>query len=99
MKVEHWTHKGVKPDGTFYESAGAVNTEPNVDVTWKGEGCDCGTCQNSDCYIRVNLGRDEEGTVRGMTIYFDSDKELAKFLKNNNFLNTHALVGAAYGEN
>lgn len=84
MKVKHWTYENVEKNGKV-PSGGAVNTEPGIDVTRHGEGCNCGTCQDADCYIRVNLGRDEQGTVRGMTMYFDSDKELNKYLGKNNF--------------
>ncbi|NIQ16490.1 MAG: hypothetical protein GTO02_19480 [Candidatus Dadabacteria bacterium] len=79
MRIEHWTHKDVDENGLVL-TGGAVNTEPKIDVTWKGEGCDCASCQSIDCYIRVNLGRDMNGTVRGMTIYFNSDSELREYL-------------------
>lgn len=86
MDIKYWTHEGVKPDGTFEDRLGAIGTEPKIDATWSGEGCDCGTCGGADTYIRVNLGRDDEGTVRGMTIYFDSDEEMKSYLDNKNFL-------------
>jgi len=98
MRVEHWKPVVTDERGVI-DGGGAVGVEPKVDVTWSGEGCDCGTCRGVDCYIRANFGRDEEGVVRGMTIYFENNKELAEYLKSKGFFNTHGIIEASLTEN
>ena len=80
MEAEHWKHENVNRNGTFKDRTGAVGTKPQLDVTWAGRGCTCGTCRNNDTYIRINSGRTFNGTVKGMTLKFESDEKLQDFL-------------------
>ena len=75
MRIEHWKHIGVRLDGTLEGEPGAVATEEVVRIG-AGQGCGLESCHCSDGYwITISFGRDTEGTLKGVTIYFDNAEE------------------------
>lgn len=81
MKITKYRHTGVLPNGNV-ESGGAVHTEQMIRMSPKSGGCGLSTCHCSDGHwISIALGRTEDGIVEGLTVKFESQKEMNKFLK------------------
>lgn len=79
MKVEHWEHKNVSPDGKTIRG-GAVGVYGDITRSAPGGGCGLPTCHCSDGHwICVAEPRTADGTVSGVTFYFDSEEELQEF--------------------
>jgi len=86
MKVELIEYKKVEKDGRV-PTGGAVTIKPMVQMS-TGEGCGLGNCHCSDGYwITIGAGRDTNGTVKVMVVYFDNKKEYNRFMKS------HRLTG------
>ena len=81
MKITKYRHTGVLPDGVV-KGGGAVHTEQMIRMSPKNGGCGISTCHCSDGHwISIGLGRTEDGIVEGITVRFDNQKEMNKFLK------------------
>ncbi len=74
----HWEFLHVAENGDIIEEGrvtGNVRTEPHVAMS-KGEGCGNPGCHCSDGYwVSISAGRDEGGTVRGITLWFDDAEQ------------------------
>ena len=73
MRIEPFFHKNVDPDGKV-DVGGAVETTPRT--RWSKNHRSSERCQ----FLIINCGRNAQGAVYGVTIYFDTDEELEKFL-------------------
>lgn len=78
MKVKAWQHDGVDKNGVVQEG-GAVNTTPGVGFI--SGGCGMEDCHCSDGYHMVINEGLKDGTVKGVTITFDSKEEMLDLLK------------------
>ena len=69
MKAKAFTHRNVGEDGTFTDgNPGAVKVNPDVIVN-RGE-----------LWAMVTTGRRDDGTVKGITMLFDSLEEMEGLL-------------------
>jgi hypothetical protein len=68
MKINHFRHDNVNPEGTFSDRKGAVETKPFIRFSYE-----------NTFFLSISSGRDQFGTVRGMEIDFDSNEELEAF--------------------
>jgi hypothetical protein len=78
MKIQSWEYRDVSATGILADERGAVAVKPGA--KWNNECAATRSTLNDGLFLCVNAGRDSQGTVRGITIYFDSRRELAKFL-------------------
>lgn len=82
MKIRSFRHTGVKPNGTFENEAGAVVTQGRVSMSAVNGGCGAGNCNCSEGHwVSIVKPRTQEGVVEGMTIQFDDQAEMNKFLR------------------
>jgi hypothetical protein len=82
MEITTFKHERVKRDGTFEDRPGAVETDGAVLRSQPGGGCDLSGCHCSDGHwITIVAPRDSYGIVTGITVKFDDQKEMDKFLK------------------
>lgn len=75
MRIEPFTHKNVAHDGTMPDVIGAVETTANArwsTNTQHGERCE---------FLILNAGRNADGWVYGLTIYFDNKAEMERFCR------------------
>jgi len=87
MKFEKHIYQNVKEDGTFENEAGAVVTKGRISMSINGR-CGLSGCHCSDGYwIFISLPRTINGTVETVTVHFDNEEELNKFLKNKTLEN------------
>ncbi len=86
MKIEHWTHKNVKPDGTFFNEAGAIDITPGLRMSDDDGGCGLENCKCSEGHwLMVGFGYNaEERTVSGITVHFENYGEMQLFLTTRN---------------
>ncbi len=86
MKIEHWTHENVKPNGTFLYEDGAVNTKIGITMSHpvKG-GCSIDNCHCSDGHwMCISFGYDKDNMkVSGVTVWFDNHLEMMTLLGLN----------------
>lgn len=76
MKIKHFVHHGVAPDGSV-SSGGALEVNGRVIESDVNGGCgseDC-TCSPGH-WIATVLPRTDDGIVFGYTAYFDNREEL-----------------------
>ena len=62
MKIDVWKHEGVLPDGTFADRKGAVKTRRGITNGFPD-------------WALFNEGRREDGLMRGVTVYPQSQEE------------------------
>jgi len=85
IKVETFTHTGVKEDGTFENQRGAIGTKAKVTFSAPRGGCGVTGCNCSPGqWVCFSTGRTDTGNVAVTTLWFNSRKELLKFGKENN---------------
>lgn len=76
MKIRHFTHTGVLPDGRV-PTGGAVEVNGRVIQSDIKGGCGSKGCSCSPGHwISVVHPRTDDGVVFGYTVYFDSRQEL-----------------------
>ena len=86
MKIKHWTHNRVKPDGVVLDEngfhCGAVGVVPSISMSSDDGGCGLEGCHCSDGHwLVIGFGRNEKDeTVSGVTVYFDNYDEMQTFL-------------------
>ena len=79
MKMNHFKHTGVKPDGTFEGRMGAVGTGLNIN---HGDGCGSRGCHCSDGYwFLIGIPRTADGVVEGMNVKFEDRQEYETFIQ------------------
>ena len=79
-KVTFWQHEDVKPDGTFGDPAlGSVEKFP----MWRSSREPYSRTPSLEAdghWVSVSTGRLPDGTVTGITVYFESIEELESFV-------------------
>lgn len=86
MKIEHWKHNRVGPDGAVYDLLGKitghVEIEPGISMSKDVGGCGLEKCKCSEGHwLMINFGRDiGEKSVSGVTVWFDNWGEMQIFL-------------------
>lgn len=82
MQSEKWIHRDVDENGAVL-TGGAVHAEFRVSNSIEDpctlEGCKCRRCH----WISVNLGRQDDACVYGVSYYFKTEKELLHFILDN----------------
>jgi hypothetical protein len=72
MKIKFWKHENVAKDGRYADgSQGGVETSPTVHIDY------------TNLFILISAGLNESGEVRGVTLRFESSKELSNFMLHN----------------
>lgn len=91
MRIEHWKYEGVAEDGTCADG-GSVVTRPKIQIERGArakEGfyvpeLDKQVISKSDVenpfWVSISAGRQPDGTMQGMTAYFDTPHEMERFL-------------------
>jgi hypothetical protein len=83
-KIETWKHTGVKPDGTFKNEPGAVETTAKTIVSVPRGGCGSPGCNCSPGHwISITKARTSAGVITGKTMHFKSRKDLLEYAKEN----------------
>ena len=86
MKIETKKHIGVKPDGTFKNKLGAVETKGKI-IMSNGEGCGLSGCKCSEGHwLTIVQPRTSKGVVKVVKVVFDDSKEMNGFLKNHELI-------------
>jgi hypothetical protein len=76
MKITHFSHTGVAPDGTL-AAGGAVEVIGGVRYSAPEGGCGMPGCHCSPGHwLSITCPRTEDGVVSGYTAHFDSRREL-----------------------
>ena len=83
MKIESFKWEGVKPDGTFENEAGAVETKGKIVMSQDNGGCGIDDCHCSDGHwLTIVNPRTEEGVVEGLKVKFENKSEMDEFFKS-----------------
>lgn len=83
MKIESFKWEGVKPDGTFENEAGAVETKGKIVMSQDNGGCGIDTCHCSDGHwLTIVKPRTEDGIVEGLKVKFENKSEMEEFFKS-----------------
>lgn len=82
MKVEYWSYANVKPDGTFENDPehleGSVRPQPEMSVSGMHH-LQTRSVIEAGLWMSVSTGRLPDGTMHGITIYFDDEAEMRTF--------------------
>lgn len=82
MKVEYWSYNNVKPDGTFENDPehhqGSVKAKPQMDTSGLHHLQTRSTVE-AGLWMSVSTGRLLDGTIHGITLYFDDETEMRDF--------------------
>jgi len=77
MKIVRWEHIGVDENGCI-AGGGAVETRKLIRIGI-GQGCGLEGCHCSDGYwLMICFGREDDGSVKGVTVYFDSKEHMER---------------------
>lgn len=85
MKIEHWTHENVLPDGICL-SGGKVDPNPGIRLSQPiSGGCGLEHCNcSAGHWLCINFGYNKKTkTVSGVTVYFDNHEEMIRSLNFN----------------
>jgi hypothetical protein len=86
MEMKYYEYHNVDPKTGKVPEGGAVETQGRIMFS-ENEGCGLPSCHCSDGYwLSVVLPITKNGTVRGITVYFDDAEEYFHYKR------THALV-------
>jgi hypothetical protein len=78
MTIEYWSYSGVRTDGTMENDPGAVVVEPGMDTSGLHHPR-TGSAKSDGLWLGVCTGRLKDGTMHGITLYFDDDREMRQF--------------------
>lgn len=82
MRVEYWNYANVKPDGTFEDDPehkhGSVCPEPKMDTSGDHHLQTRSTVE-AGLWLSVSTGRLPDGTMHGITLFFESEAEMNAF--------------------
>lgn len=82
MRIEQWKYEGVDESGKCVDG-GAVEVGGVVRFSHSGGGCGLEGCQCSNGHwLCVSFPRTLDGIVEGVTIRFDNEIQLIKFIDN-----------------
>ena len=82
MNIEKWKYSNVKSDGTLAQG-GSVDTDFVVKNSMNN-GCILNDCKCRKCFwISINLGRQGNCCVYGLTYYFKTKQEQSNFILLN----------------
>lgn len=84
MKLIHWNHKKVRPDGILITSDGQkipLGIVPKIIRSPDDGGCGCKDCDCEKMWaISINYGYNKKkSSVNGLTIIFDNQAEFMNF--------------------
>lgn len=87
MKIESFKWEGVKPNGTFENEAGAVETKGKIVMSDPNGGCGLENCNCSEGHwISIIKPRTEEGIVEGIKVKFENSFEMDTFIKSGELI-------------
>jgi hypothetical protein len=82
MRAEYWSYNNVKSDGTFENDPehreGSVRPRPEMETSglhWKQTR----SAKSSGHWLSVSTGRLPDGTMHGITLFFDDENEMQRF--------------------
>ena len=82
MKIKYWCHSNVLPDGSFENDPshflGKVNPKASMNTSGSHH-LQTPSSVAAGLWMSVCTGRLEGGDVHGITIYFESEKEMQNF--------------------
>lgn len=82
MRVQLWQHQDVKPDGSHEDRDGGVNPFPQFRTSRENQ-YDTPSSRDSGDWLSVSTGRLPDGTMTGITLYFDSREEMEEFISQS----------------
>lgn len=84
MKVEYWNEIDVNPDGTFGEPVepkrGSIEVDPQMKTSYAPQ-LPTRSAYNNPFWMFVSTGRLKDGSIHGITIYFDSEEQMKQFFR------------------
>lgn len=85
MKIEYWSESEVNEDGTIgfgtpNPALGSVSVEPGMNTSGMHHAQTPSTVR-SGLWMNVSTGRLPDGTMHGITLYFDNEREMREFGK------------------
>lgn len=82
MKIEKIKYSGVKPDGSFKDKMGSVETDGRIIMSSENGGCRTPGCRCSPGHwISISTPRSKGGIVEVTKVLFENKNELDQFLK------------------
>ena len=82
MRIKYWTYSGVKLDGTFENdpnnNEGSVHVNPRMDTSGNHH-YNTRSTRASGLWMSISTGRLSDGTVQGITLFFDDEPEMRQF--------------------
>jgi len=82
MQVQMWQYQDVQVDGTFAARDGAVVPYPQFRTSRENE-YETASSQKDGDWLSVSTGRMPDGTMTGITLYFDSREEMEDFISDS----------------
>lgn len=79
MRVELWQHTDVRPDGTREDRDGSLIPYPMFRTSRENQ-YETPSAIDAGDWLNVSTGRLPDGTVTGITLYFDSRQEMEDFI-------------------
>lgn len=84
MRTELWQVANVNPNGTIGDppapASGAMNVHPGF-WTSREQYVSTPSLEDSGDWLSVSTGRLPDGTVTGITLYFDSREEMNQYIR------------------
>jgi hypothetical protein len=82
MRIEYWNDSDVKLDGTFENDPehhrGQCDPKPKMDTSGFHHP-QTRSAMKAGLWMMVSTGRLPDGTIHGITIYFENESEMRKF--------------------
>ena len=82
MKVEYWSYSNVKPDGRFENDPdhkqGSVRPQPEMATSGR-HWLPTRDTLASGHWMSVSTGRLPDGTLHGITLFFEDENEMHRF--------------------
>ena len=78
MRITRWKHVNVAEDGTPENGRGKVETKPQF--TWSHEAMPTPSTMADHPFLVISPGREDDGSVQGVTIYFEDQEEVEQFV-------------------
>lgn len=82
MRVQLWQHTKIRPDGTHEDREGSLIPFPTFRTSRENQ-YDTPSTRAAGDWLSVSTGRLPDGTVTGITLYFDSRQEMEDFITSS----------------
>jgi len=82
MRAELWQHTNVLPDGKHEDREGSLIPFPMFRTSRENQN-DTPSARAAGDWLSVSTGRLPDGTVTGITLYFDSRHEMEDFITSS----------------